>query len=109
MEMGLRKIIKNLVEWSYRGDADSGTEVTYRDTVLAKSAYPMPPHANNDLSGYNNGTTFTIYNANGGTVIQTTTVDPRTDRMFTKLYVIPEGQDLGEELGLILTREALSK
>ena len=50
---------------------------------------------------------FKVFRANGGTVIQTDIYDRRADRQYNNLYVIVEGQDIGHELGKILTFESL--
>jgi hypothetical protein len=50
---------------------------------------------------------FKVFKASGGTVIQTDTYDRRNDRLQNTLHVIVEGQDLGTELGKIITYESL--
>jgi hypothetical protein len=50
---------------------------------------------------------FKVFRANGGTVIQTDYYDRKNDRQHNNLHVIVEGQDLGHELGKIVTYESL--
>lgn len=50
---------------------------------------------------------FKVFRANGGTVIQTDRYDRNNDRQYNALHVIVEGQDLGQELGKIITYESL--
>ena len=50
---------------------------------------------------------FKVFRANGGTVVQTEYYDSVKDRHNTNLHVIVEGQDLGNELGKIVTYESL--
>jgi hypothetical protein len=50
---------------------------------------------------------FKVFRANGGVVVQTDTYDRRSDRLQNTLHVIVEGQDLGQELGKIITYESL--
>jgi hypothetical protein len=50
---------------------------------------------------------FKVFKANGGTVVQTDYYDQKTDRQHNTLHVIVEGQDLGQELGKIITYESL--
>ena len=50
---------------------------------------------------------FKVFKASGGTVVQTDIYDRRADRQYNNLHVIVEGQDLGNELGKILTFESL--
>jgi hypothetical protein len=63
----------------------------------------------NDSSLNSRGTSFTLYNANGGTVVELRDYDPMNDRHLNVLYVIPSDQDLGEQLGHIVTMEALKR
>jgi hypothetical protein len=50
---------------------------------------------------------FKVFKASGGLVVQTDTYDRRNDRLQNTLHVIVEGQDLGQELGKIITYESL--
>src|SRR5271166_2004139 len=51
-----------------------------------------------------NGLNFTIYSATGGKVVQLSSYDPHTDRSQNVLYIITDKEDLGQELGQIITR-----
>ena len=62
-----------------------------------------------DSSFNSQGTQFTLYNANGGTVVELRTYDSNTDRASNVMYVIGSDKDLGEELGHIVTMEALKR
>ena len=53
------------------------------------------------------GMRFTVFKASGGFVIETRTYDRRKDESNNKIYVITENQDLGAELGKIITMESL--
>lgn len=50
---------------------------------------------------------FTVYNANGGRVIETRRYDKKTDRSSNGLYIITNDQDFGREIDKIITMEAL--
>ena len=50
---------------------------------------------------------FKVFRASGGVVVQTDIYDRKTDRQHNNLHVIVEGQDLGQELGKIITFESL--
>ena len=50
---------------------------------------------------------FKVFKASGGTVVQTDYYDRKADRQYNNLHVIVEGQDLGQELGKIITYESL--
>jgi hypothetical protein len=53
------------------------------------------------------GMRFTVFKASGGFVIETRTYDRRKDESNNSIYVITENQDLGQELGKIITMESL--
>jgi len=52
---------------------------------------------------------FTVTSATGGKVITVRHYDPNTDRSHENVYIITDKEDLGEELGQIITRENLSR
>jgi hypothetical protein len=54
-----------------------------------------------------NGIRFTVYKATGGVAIETQMYDERNDRHRSSLYVITSDKDIGEEIGKIITLEAL--
>ena len=56
-----------------------------------------------------NGVNFTMYQANGGTVVELRSYDHNTDRHSTSLYVISADDDLGKQLEHIVTLEALKR
>jgi hypothetical protein len=54
-----------------------------------------------------NNIQFKVYKASGGTIIETSTYDRRTDRHNNGLYIITDDKDLGKEIGKIITMESL--
>ena len=50
-----------------------------------------------------------IYSASGGFIVETRTYDRHKDRNNTNLYIVNDGNDLGEELGKIITMASLSR
>lgn len=50
-----------------------------------------------------------VYPASGGFVVETKTYDRQRDRHNTSLYIVTDGNNLGEELGKIVTMTALSR
>jgi hypothetical protein len=50
-----------------------------------------------------------LYNATGGTVVELRSYDESKDRNHNVLYVISSDKDLGQELGHIVTMEALKR
>ena len=54
-----------------------------------------------------NNIQFKVYKASGGTIIETSTYDRRTDRHNNGLYIVTDDKDLGKEIGKIITMESL--
>ena len=54
-----------------------------------------------------NGIRFHLYKATGGFVVETQSYDKRTDRHQTQLYVFNNDQEIGQEIGKIITLESL--
>ena len=53
------------------------------------------------------GMRFQLYRASGGYVVETRYYDRRNDRNENKMYIITESQDVGHEIGKIITMESL--
>lgn len=54
-----------------------------------------------------NGMNFSVYKANGGYIVEYRQYDRQRDRQDNKLHIVNEDQDLGAELGKIISFEAL--
>jgi hypothetical protein len=52
---------------------------------------------------------FNVYKASGGTIIETSFYDRHKDRHNTSLHVITDDQDIGKEIGKIITMETLKQ
>lgn len=52
---------------------------------------------------------ISVYTASGGMIVETRTYDRHKDRQNTNLYIVNEGDDLGNELGKIITMASLSR
>jgi hypothetical protein len=79
-----------------------GLSVPNRVSIAGKTA-----RVDEGLRSYS--TNFALYNANGGTVVELRSYNENTDRNQNVLYVIPSDKDLGQELGHIVTMEALKR
>lgn len=53
------------------------------------------------------GINFRICKATGGYVVETSSYDINTDRSRSNLHIITDEQDIGHEIGKILTMETL--
>ena len=56
---------------------------------------------------HSQGFRLQIYGASGGTIIETTKYDRKSDENRHSLHVVTEDKDLGEELSKIITMEQL--
>ena len=56
---------------------------------------------------HSQGFRLNIYGASGGTIIETTKYDRKSDENRHSLHVVTEDKDLGEELSKIITMEQL--
>jgi hypothetical protein len=50
---------------------------------------------------------FSIYRANGGTVVETRSWNSKNDQNDTRLHIITDDNDLGQSLAKIITMETL--
>jgi D-alanine-D-alanine ligase-like ATP-grasp enzyme len=55
------------------------------------------------------GLRFSVMPARGGTVVQVNKYDRRKDQTDTTTYVIPEGEDIAQEVGRIVSMELLTQ
>ena len=108
--MGIKKLIKKIIEWAVRPEEraedqpsmiSSSSGVNYATAKIKSS----PSSIEDGSFGMN----FTVYSATGGKVIQIRSYDPRTDRSLSTLYIITDKEDLGEELAQIITRESFTR
>jgi hypothetical protein len=60
-------------------------------------------HDRIESTGFN----IRVFKANGGIIVETEGYDNRTDRHLRGLHVIMEHQDIGHELGKIISIESL--
>ena len=86
-----KRMIKGLITWSMTDHHDR-EEVAISEDHCRISA---------------TGIKFEVYRANGGTVIETRRADRRTGDSLYELHVISGDQDIGAEIGKIITMEAL--
>jgi len=87
-----KRMIKGLVTWSMTDHSD-------REEIA------LQPDHETRISA--TGIRFEVYRANGGTVIETRRQDRRSGDSIYELHVISSEQDIGEEIGKIITMEAL--
>jgi hypothetical protein len=87
-----KRMIKGLVTWSLSERHQEDIQISDRAEEVRISA---------------TGIRFEVYRANGGTVIETRRQDRRSGDSIYELHVISGEQDVGAEIGKIITLEAL--
>jgi hypothetical protein len=113
----IKNMIRNLIKWATNEEEKPlAQEEKYAMSANNGAAVSWPFHGNNATIGSSApridssaGMNFTVYNAVGGKVVQFSTYNIHTDRNNVNLYIITDREDLGQELGHILTRESLTK
>jgi len=85
--------------WNSQTENANGIEVY--DRKQAAIGAPHPAHL--ESTGIN----ITVYRANGGHVVECRMYDRKTDRANNGLHIITDDQNLGEELGKIITFEQI--
>ena len=90
MKMSIKQRIRN---WLMSGNDD------------AEECYAVEDGNGVDLSS--NSFRLNIYGASGGTIIETTKYDRKTDENRHSLHIVTEDKDLGQELAKIITMEQL--
>jgi len=88
----LKRMIKGLVNWSFKDDNRESDICIAEDREARISA---------------NGMKFEVYRANGGTVVETRRYNRKNDDTIYELHVITDTQDVGQAIGQIITMEAL--
>lgn len=79
-----------------------------RNWLMDEEDYDNVPLAIHEVPSLDSeGMRFTVFKASGGFVIETRSYDRRKDESFNNMYVVTESQDLGQELGKIITMETL--
>ena len=89
MKLSIKERLRN---WLMKDDNE--TELVYADDCEG-------PHIQSQ------GFRLNIYGASGGTIVETTKYDRKSDDNRHSLHVITEDKDLGEELSKIITMEQL--
>ena len=89
MKLSIRERIRN---WLMKDNDDC-------ELVYAEDSESVDLHSQ--------GFRLQVYGASGGTIIETTKYDRKSDENRHSLHVVTEDKDLGEELAKIITMEQL--
>ena len=75
------------------------------DNSIELACEPVSVRASDSVSI--DGIAFNVMPANGGVIVQTRQYDRKTDRHNTITHVIPDGEDVAERVGQIVSMEIL--
>lgn len=95
--------------WEEENQPKEAESIGYANSTKTSRPVRLSSGRDHDTTLGTRGTQFTLYNANGGSVVELRDYDPINDRVHNVLYVIPSDRDLGEQLGHIVTMEALKR
>lgn len=94
--------------WQESQNEGAESESMYTNKVVGGLSTGRP-RVSRDEGLRSPSTNFALYSANGGTVVELRSYNESTDRNQNVLYVISSDKDLGQELGHIVTMEALKR
>ena len=101
-----RKLCNKLGHWLIGNPTpiEGHTDMRYNVATIGS---PVKSRSSHDMGV--NSMNFTVFSAAGGKVVQFNTYDLARDRSETRLYIVTDKDDLGEELAQIITRESLRR
>jgi hypothetical protein len=103
----IRKTLYRFVYWinGYGKDDEAVPQDSY-----VKGSNVVRPSALRTSNEVNvEGLRFSVMPARGGTVVQVNKYDRRKDESNNTTYVIPEGEDIAQEVGRIVSMELLTQ
>ena len=99
--------MRKFINWAQSDDYDNRP---YSNGLASlQNSKSVNTIGSNSIEGHHGGLNFTVYSATGGKVVQIRTYNIHTDQSRSTLYVITDKEDLGYELGQIITVESLSR
>ena len=114
----IKNTLRKIIQWSMQVNVNSGQPEDAEVNLVPASSLKNMSRPKGRLTGspngpqiedFNRGMNFVVYNAIGGKVIQIHSYDVNTDKSHSTLYIITDKEDLGEEIGQIITKESLSR
>jgi hypothetical protein len=97
-----KKWIVNIVKDSWESERNNA----YRNDIVGSKQLSISREPTS-IDQPDRAIQFTVYNANGGRVVETRRYDRQKDRNHQSLYVITSDQEFGKEIDKIITMEAL--
>ena len=100
--MGIKLLVKNtlsrILRWAESAENEANIKCNQK-----------PQSVSGHFDNQHTGVSFTIYSAVGGKVVSIRKFDSKIQEWASKLYIIPDGGDLGQELSHIMTVDTLSR
>ena len=81
----------------------------WENYCVVEDSQPPGLTAINSTILHQRGMNFTIYQANGGYVMEYSKYDERTDKHYQALHIISNDQELGQGIAHIITYEMLKQ
>jgi len=98
---------KVLWRWCSEGRVLADTDSNKESNLVPIGSAIQKVHRSRCIDQH--GLNFTVYSAQGGTIIEMRAYNEKTDNHDHKLYVVRDDQELGKELDHIITLEALRR
>ncbi len=102
----IRKALRAVIRWAVENETK--TRDYEQDSPMPSSVGSSKSSAIR-LGDGSSGLNLVVYSATGGKVVEVKSYDIRNDRWNANMYVITDKEDLGEELGQIITKESLCR
>jgi hypothetical protein len=99
----IRKTLYKFLRWVGSYDQERRDREIYSGTAIAGNSV----RAREDVEV--DGLRFNVMTARGGTVVQLRKYDSRKDENKYTTYVIPDGENIAEEIGKIVSMELLTQ
>lgn len=97
--------MNKLYKWLYNKMNKAVEREYHAVSGSMKSVAVDPDHSLGSSSG--SAINFSVYKANGGYVVEHRHYNRKSDYHSSKLHIVTEDKDLGEEIGKIITFESL--
>jgi hypothetical protein len=81
----------------------------HNENIHWSEATPSTLSSSHDTRLRSAGMNFTVYNADGGYVLEYHTYDNKTDTTENRIHIIQDNEDFGDRLAKILTIELLRR
>lgn len=100
----VKQLIRFIFRWANTAQYQNEEPASLSTNRLGIN-HAVPKNSNLDS---NRCLSFNVHNAHGGKVVQFTFYNGKTDEYHNDLFIIADNEDLGTELGIIITRISLT-